>query len=205
MNKISCDLAMDTDERDRWDRSSKSDKQVIAELQRKIAELEAKVAAMESSSKVPAAERDEGVNDESPVVNQPEGNTNPACISQSLMPDIRPFTANVDESRTAPKTPVSNQASSDSQAASPAGNAPSGDEPDSRPGDLEGLNQVNNAAPSVGDEEVRSAGGEETLNPSSPHPLSPHPPRRVQRPPPSPRPSTAGKIPSVRKLSIITA
>ena len=174
VHKISCDLAMDTDERDRWDRAVKHYQGTIEKLTREVAELKALLAAG-NGSRVHAAERNARVSDESPVVNQPEVDANSACISQSLMHPTPPLTASASESRTAPMAPVSNQDSPNSQVASPAGNALSGDEPDLPPADLEGVNQVIQEPQNVRDQEIRSAGGEEMLNPSSPHPLIPSP------------------------------
>ena len=170
VNKISCDLAMDTDERDRWDRSSKSDKQMIAELQREVAELKAQVAALLVARSAGVARADEPTTNSAQPASAPSARQpveHPREVSGGETPSEsalavkgratscgnatppRPLTASgtpsVDESRTAPKTPVSNQASLDSQTASPVETAPSGDELDSRPADLEGLNQVNNA------------------------------------------------------------
>ncbi|MFN0021890.1 MAG: helix-turn-helix domain-containing protein, partial [Pirellulaceae bacterium] len=46
VHKLSCDLAIDTDERDRWDRVVKTYQKTIEELKRKVTELEAKLAAL---------------------------------------------------------------------------------------------------------------------------------------------------------------
>ncbi|MCE9528749.1 MAG: helix-turn-helix domain-containing protein, partial [Planctomycetales bacterium] len=84
VHKLSCDLAIDTDERDRWDRAVKSYQGTIEKLSRKVTDLVAKLGVM-NSSRLHEAERNARVSDESPVENPPQGNANPACISQSLM------------------------------------------------------------------------------------------------------------------------
>jgi hypothetical protein len=129
--RLSCDQAIDTDERERWDRAVKSHEATIEELTRKVAELEAKMAAKDSS-RVHGAERNARVSDESSVVNQPQGNTNPACISQSLMhPAPAAKDSPLEESRTAARSPVLNQASPVPEVASPIQKPPSGDQPES--------------------------------------------------------------------------
>ena len=58
---MSCNLAIDTDERQRWDRAVKERDAKIEELTRKVAELEAKIAAILGESQTTS---------QSPVVNQ---------------------------------------------------------------------------------------------------------------------------------------
>jgi hypothetical protein len=136
--QLSCDEVIDVDERDRWDRNVKNYKATIEELTRKVAELTAQVAALlaakdqgtgDGSSRVHGAERNARVSDESSVANQPLGNADPACISQSLMHPTRAL----DESRTAENTPAVNHDSPESQVVSPVQNASSDERPDSPP------------------------------------------------------------------------
>jgi hypothetical protein len=61
VHKLSCNLAIDTDERQRWDRAVKERDAKIEELTRKVAELEAKIAAILGESRNAS---------QSPVVNQ---------------------------------------------------------------------------------------------------------------------------------------
>ncbi|MCE9526847.1 MAG: hypothetical protein K8R36_12420, partial [Planctomycetales bacterium] len=142
--------AIDTDERDRWDRAVKSYQGMIEELKRKVAELEAKLGVL-NSSRVHAAERNARVSDEAPVENPPQGNANPESISQSLMhPTQVSNNSTFDESRTAQNTPAVNHTSPDSTVASPVQKALSDDQSDSRQPDFQSLNQVNLEQPKLG-------------------------------------------------------
>ena len=114
VRQLSCDQAIDTDERQRWDRATQSRDKTIEELTRKVAELEAKLAAKNST---PHAPREE------------------VCT--------RSVKSTLDESRTAETTPVVNQASPAPKVASPIQKPPSGDLPESPPPVSQRLNQVN--------------------------------------------------------------
>jgi hypothetical protein len=75
VRKLSCDQAIDVDERERWDRAVKSRDTTIEELTRQVAQLEAKLAAKKSTL-------DESrTTSQSPVVNQ----TSPAPRVASLI------------------------------------------------------------------------------------------------------------------------
>src|SRR5687768_10299371 len=56
VRKLSCDQAIDVDDRDRWDRAVKSYQATIEELTRKVTELEAKLAAKNSTPHAPREE-----------------------------------------------------------------------------------------------------------------------------------------------------
>jgi len=114
VHRMTCDLAMDPDERDRWGRERETSEATIAEqaktiagLMQKLAELEAKLAAKNST---PHAPREETFT--------------PAEKS--------PLDARSDESRIAEATPALNQKSAAPEVASPIQHASSGDVPDSR-------------------------------------------------------------------------
>src|SRR5258706_786598 len=86
---ISMAEVMDPEERDRWDRIVTTQKAQIKELQER--------------RRVHAAERNARVSDEGSLVNQPQSNAAPACISQSLMHPMPPR----EESARPPSPPVS--------------------------------------------------------------------------------------------------
>jgi hypothetical protein len=108
VHKLSCNLAIDTDERQRWDRAVKERDAKIEELTRKVAELEAKLAALGTGlfggCALPSA--------------------------QPLAPKT-PDPGQSHESERAQKTPSLNQASPVTQVASPVQQAPSSEGPDS--------------------------------------------------------------------------
>ena len=90
VHKLTCDKVIDVDERDRWDRVVKNQEATIAKLTATITGLTERLAALEAKlaadrSRVHGAERNARVSDAASAVHQPQGNMDPACISQSLM------------------------------------------------------------------------------------------------------------------------
>ena len=81
VHKLSCNLAIDTDERHRWDRAVKERDAKIEELTRKVAELEAKLAAILGESQTTS---------QSPVVNQTSPAPGVATPIQQASSDCRP-------------------------------------------------------------------------------------------------------------------
>ena len=81
VHKLSCNLAIDTDERQRWDRAVKERDAKIEELTRKVAELEAKIAAILGESQTTS---------QSPVVNQTSPAPRPASPIQQAPSGDRP-------------------------------------------------------------------------------------------------------------------
>jgi len=81
VHKLSCNQAIDTDERHRWDRAVKERDAKIEELTRKVAELEAKIAAILGESQTTS---------QSPVVNQTSPAPGPASPIQQAPSGDRP-------------------------------------------------------------------------------------------------------------------
>jgi hypothetical protein len=81
VRKLSCDQAIDVDDRDRWDRAVKSRDTTIEELTRKVAELEAKIAAILDESRTTS---------QSPVVNQTSPASEVATPIQQASSSDRP-------------------------------------------------------------------------------------------------------------------
>jgi len=161
VRQLSCDKAMDTDERDRWDRAVKSRDKTIEELTRKVAELEAKLAAGVALADEPtanSAKPTSGPSARQPVEHRRVMSGAPAPSESALavkggatscgnMTPTSPLTASgaplVDESGTAQTTPVLNQTSPGSTVASPVQQIPSGERPGSSPFVSQTLNPVN--------------------------------------------------------------
>jgi hypothetical protein len=121
VHRMTCDLAMDPDERDRWGRERTTAESTIARLNetiaglmQKVVELEAQLAAKNST---PHAPREESL----------------SRSERSTILAPREEIALVDESRIAQTTPALNQELPDSEVASPIQNTPSGNLPDSPP------------------------------------------------------------------------
>jgi hypothetical protein len=161
VRKLSCDQAIDTDERWRWDRAVKERDTTIAELTRKVAELEAKFAALcpgpsvfgMSDSPLPSTPQPKSPD---PLARQPETRAElgaqprgTGVVGGRVFPLAQPHapkTPDPDqshESRTAQTTPVMNQNSPAPELASPIQKASCGDRPDSPQPVSERLNQVN--------------------------------------------------------------
>ena len=81
VHKLSCNPAIDTDERQRWDQAVKERDAKIEELTRKVAELEAKIAAILGESQTTS---------QSPVVNQTSPAPRPASPIQQAPSGDRP-------------------------------------------------------------------------------------------------------------------
>src|SRR6185295_3808825 len=67
VHKLSCNLAIDTDERQRWDRAMKARDAKIEELTRKVAELEAKFAGGPGLHESEKAQKTPSLNQAAPV------------------------------------------------------------------------------------------------------------------------------------------
>jgi hypothetical protein len=157
VRKLTCDQAIDTDERHRWDRAVKSRDAKIEELTRNVAELEAKFAALgsgvfgTSDSPLPSTPQPKSPD---PLARQAETRAERGaqprgtgvfggCVipeAQSLAPKT-PDPGH--ESRTTSRSPIVNQTSPAPEVASPIQKAPSDDRPDSPRPVSQTVNQVN--------------------------------------------------------------
>ena len=134
VRRLSCDEAMDPDERDRWDRAMKSRDTTITEVTKKNDELTRKVAELEAKLG--------GVRPGSGVFG--------GCVfplAQPLAPKT-PDPGQSHESENAQTTPVVNKTSPAPEVASPIQKAPCGDMPATRQPVSQRVNQVNQEHPS---------------------------------------------------------
>ncbi len=131
---LSCDKAIDTDERDRWDRAMKSRDTTIDELTRKVAQLEAKLRPGSgvfgtSDSPLPPILQPKTPD---PLARQSQTRAEQPGAKTGIEQQTRAEQGaqprgSADESRTAPQPPVVNQTKAAPLVASPSQAAPCND------------------------------------------------------------------------------